>query len=64
LQSQSALNEVQADLELSKANLNLSRLTVERWRRSDLRLIYGEVGVFLVGLLSKRKPASLPPRRP
>src|SRR5450755_267863 len=33
LQSQSALNEVQADLELSKANLNLSRLTVERWRR-------------------------------
>src|SRR5262249_4831032 len=32
-QSQSALKEVQADLDLSKANQNLARLTVERWRR-------------------------------
>lgn len=33
LQSRSALKEVQAELDLSKANLNLARLTVERWRR-------------------------------
>jgi len=32
-QSQSALNEVKADLDLSKANQNMARLTVERWRR-------------------------------
>lgn len=32
-QSQSALKELQAELDLSKANANLSRLTVERWRR-------------------------------
>jgi len=30
---QQILNEVKADLDLSKANLNLARLTVERWRR-------------------------------
>ncbi|MGO4885845.1 MAG: efflux RND transporter periplasmic adaptor subunit [Bryobacteraceae bacterium] len=33
LQSQSALNEVKADLDLSKANLNMAHLTVDRWRR-------------------------------
>ena len=32
-QSQSALNEMRADLDLSKANQNMARLTVERWRR-------------------------------
>ncbi len=32
-QSQSTQNEVKADLDLSKANLNLAKLTVERWRR-------------------------------
>jgi RND family efflux transporter MFP subunit len=32
-QSQSALAELKADLDLSQANLNLARLTVDRWRR-------------------------------
>lgn len=32
-QSQSALKEVRASLDVSNANLNLARLTVERWRR-------------------------------
>jgi len=32
-QSQSVLREVQADLDLSHANLKLAKLTVDRWRR-------------------------------
>ena len=53
LQSQSALNEVKADLDLSKANLNLAHLTVDRWRR----LAKG-------GVVARRRPIRKKPISP